>query len=44
MTTTTDPTIRTFEVHLPEEDLADLRRRIAAWRPTELRTAFRTLR
>ena len=32
MTTTTDPTIRPFEVHVPEEDLADLQRRIAATR------------
>ena len=32
MTTTTDLTIRPFEVHMPEEDLADLRRRIAATR------------
>src|SRR4249919_1610350 len=32
MTTTTDPTIRPFEVHVPEDDLADLRRRIAATR------------
>jgi pimeloyl-ACP methyl ester carboxylesterase len=32
MTTTTDPTIRPFEVHVPDEDLADLRRRIAAAR------------
>src|SRR6478736_5072564 len=32
MTTTTDLTIRPFEVHVPEEDLADLRRRIAAVR------------
>ena len=30
MTTTTDLTIRPFEVHVPEEDLADLRGRIAA--------------
>ena len=30
--TTTDPTIRPFEVHVPDEDLADLRRRIAAAR------------
>jgi hypothetical protein len=30
MTTTTDLTIRPFEVHVAEEDLADLRRRIAA--------------
>ena len=29
MPTTTDLTIRPFEVHVPEEDLADLRRRIA---------------
>jgi pimeloyl-ACP methyl ester carboxylesterase len=32
MTTTTDLTIRPFEVHMSEEDLADLRRRIAAKR------------
>jgi pimeloyl-ACP methyl ester carboxylesterase len=32
MTTTTDLTIRPFEVHVPEEDLADLRRRVAAVR------------
>jgi pimeloyl-ACP methyl ester carboxylesterase len=32
MTTGTDLTIRPFEVHVPEEDLADLRRRIAAAR------------
>jgi pimeloyl-ACP methyl ester carboxylesterase len=32
MTTTTDLTIRPFEVHVPDEDLADLRRRIAAAR------------
>jgi pimeloyl-ACP methyl ester carboxylesterase len=32
MTTTTDLTIRPFEVHMPDEDLADLRRRIAAAR------------
>ena len=44
MTTTTDLTIRPFEVHVPEEDLADLRQWIAAWRPPELRAAFRTLR
>jgi hypothetical protein len=42
MTTTTDLTIRPFEVHVPEEDLADLRRRIAAWRPPALRAALRT--
>ena len=35
MTTTTHLTIRPFEVHVPEEDLANLRRRIAAWRPPE---------
>ena len=28
--TMTDTTIRPFEVHVPEEDLADLRRRVAA--------------
>src|ERR1700745_937282 len=32
MTTTTDLTIRPFEVHVPDEDLADLQRRIAAAR------------
>jgi len=32
MATTTDLTIRPFEVHVPDEDLADLRRRIAAAR------------
>ena len=32
MTTTTDPAIRPFEVHVPKEDLADLQRRIAATR------------
>jgi hypothetical protein len=32
MTTTTAPTIRPFEVHVPEEDLADLQRRITATR------------
>jgi pimeloyl-ACP methyl ester carboxylesterase len=32
MTTSTDVTIRPFEVNMPEEDLADLRRRIAATR------------
>jgi pimeloyl-ACP methyl ester carboxylesterase len=35
MTTTTDLTIRPFEVHVPEENLADLRRRITARRPPE---------
>ena len=44
MTTTADLTIRPFEVHVPKEDLADLRRWIAAWRPPEPRAAFRTLR
>jgi pimeloyl-ACP methyl ester carboxylesterase len=40
MTTTTDLTIRPFEVHMPDEDLADLRRRIAAtrWPSKELVT------
>jgi pimeloyl-ACP methyl ester carboxylesterase len=40
MTTTTDLTIRPFEVHLPDEDLADLQRRIAAtrWPSKELVT------
>src|SRR5215468_7949257 len=32
MTTTTDLTIRPFEVHVPDEKLADLQRRIAATR------------
>src|SRR5215831_17249514 len=32
MTTTTDLTIRPFNVHVPDEDLADLRRRITATR------------
>jgi pimeloyl-ACP methyl ester carboxylesterase len=32
MTTMTDLTIRPFEVHMPEEDLADLQRRIVATR------------
>jgi pimeloyl-ACP methyl ester carboxylesterase len=38
MTTMADPTIRPFEVHVPEEDVADLRRRIAAarWPSKEL--------
>ena len=36
--TMTELTIRPFEVHVPDEDLADLRRRIAAtrWPPKEL--------
>jgi pimeloyl-ACP methyl ester carboxylesterase len=36
--TMTDTTIRPFEVHLPDEDLADLRRRIAATRWPEKET------
>ena len=38
MTTTADLTIRPLEVHVPEDDLADLRRRIAAvrWPSKEL--------
>jgi hypothetical protein len=32
MTTVTDLTLRSFAVHVPDEDLADLRRRIAAMR------------
>ena len=32
MTTVTDLTLRPFAVHVPDEDLADLRRRIAAMR------------
>ena len=35
---TTDLTIRPFEVHVPDEDLADLRRRIAATRWPEKET------
>ena len=40
MTTKTDLTIRPFEVHMPDEDLADLQRRIAAtrWPSKELVT------
>ena len=40
MTPTTDVTIRPFEVHMPDEDLADLQRRIAAtrWPSKELVT------
>src|ERR687886_1445793 len=30
MTTITEPTIRSFQIQVPEEDLVDLRRRIAA--------------
>ncbi len=38
MTTMTDKAIRPFEVHMPEENLADLQQRIAAtrWPPQEL--------
>jgi hypothetical protein len=38
MMTTTDPAIRLFEVHVPDEDLADLQRRFAAvrWPSKEL--------
>jgi pimeloyl-ACP methyl ester carboxylesterase len=32
MTTITEPAIRPFEIHVPEEDVVDLRRRIAATR------------
>jgi pimeloyl-ACP methyl ester carboxylesterase len=32
MTATADPAVRPFEVHMPDEDLADLQRRIAATR------------
>ena len=32
MTTTTDLSIRPFEVHVPDEELADLQRRVAATR------------
>src|SRR5215469_9106362 len=32
MTATADPAIRPFEVHMPDEDLADLQRRVAATR------------
>jgi pimeloyl-ACP methyl ester carboxylesterase len=43
MTTTTDVTIRPFEVHVPDEDLADLQRRIAATRwPTQELVADRS--
>src|SRR5215813_10502340 len=40
MTTTTETTIRPFEVHMPDEDLAELRRRINAtrWPTRELVT------
>jgi hypothetical protein len=36
--TMTEATIRPFEVHVPDEDLADLRRRIAATRWPERET------
>jgi pimeloyl-ACP methyl ester carboxylesterase len=43
MTTTTDATIRPSEVHVPDEDLADLQRRIAATRwPTQELVADRS--
>jgi len=43
MTIMTDPTIRPFEVHVPDEDLADLRRRIAGTRwPTKELVADRS--
>src|SRR5919206_5103482 len=38
MTTITEPAIRPFEIHVPEEDLVDLRRRIAATRWPEQET------
>src|ERR687886_651739 len=38
MTTITETTIRPFEIHVPEEDLVDLRRRIAATRWPEQET------
>ena len=34
-TTSTDPAVRPFHVEMAEEAVADLRRRIAAWRPPE---------
>jgi hypothetical protein len=34
----TDPAIRPFEVHVTDEQVADLRRRIVAWRPPEPET------
>ena len=33
--TDADPAVRPFRVHIAEEAIADLRRRIAAWRPPE---------
>src|SRR5919206_701017 len=38
MTTITEPTIRSFRIQVPEEDLVDLRRRIAATRWPEKET------
>ena len=38
MTTITEPTIRSFQIQVPEEDLVDLRRRIAATRWPEKET------
>src|SRR5919198_1434990 len=38
MTTITEPTIRSFQIQVPEEDLVDLRRRIAATRWPEQET------
>src|SRR5919205_880535 len=38
MTTITETTIRPFEIHVPEEGLVDLRRRIAATRWPEQET------
>ena len=40
MTTTTDPAVRPFKVHVPDDDLAGLRRRIAAtrWPPRKIVT------
>ena len=38
MTTMTETTIRPFQVHFPDEDLADLRRHIGATRWPEKET------
>src|SRR5919205_1578057 len=38
MTTITEPTIRSFQIQIPEEDIVDLRRRIAATRWPEKET------
>ena len=40
MTTTTDPAVRPFKVHVPDDELAGLRRRIAAtrWPPRKIVT------